>query len=174
MANNTLKSRIDPLLISLGQDQEIIQKTSRAIEIAKIILEEIGVLGIESPDEILYRILKLPNADRYDSWFAPHPYYASERACFAITDDTTDTLEAKLYILKKKSRSMIAGAVNFTPNWEDFDHTRDDSTTRVGIDFFLTPTNSLIVALSNRGKLRIMELSDHISNTQVEIFATWR
>ena len=77
MANNTLKSRIDPLLISLEQDQEIIQKTSRAIEIAKIILEEIGVLGIESPDEILYRILKLPNADRYDSWFAPHPYYAS-------------------------------------------------------------------------------------------------
>ncbi len=174
MANNTLKSLIDPLLISLGQDQEIIQKTSRAIEIAKIILEEIGVLGIESPDEILYRILKLPNADRYDSWFAPHPYYASERACFAITDDTTDTLEAKLYILKKKSRSMIAGAVNFTPNWEDADYTRDSSTARVGIDFFLTPTNSLIVALSNRGKLRIMELSDHMSNTQVEIFATWR
>ena len=174
MANNTLKSLIDPLLISLGQDQEIIQKTSRAIEIAKIILEEIGVLGIESPDEILYRILKLPNAERYDSWFAHHPYYASERACFAITDDTTDTLEAKLYILKKKSRSMIAGAVNFTPNWEDADYTRDSSTARVGIDFFLTPTNSLIVALSNRGKLRIMELSDHMSNTQVEIFATWR
>jgi type I restriction-modification system DNA methylase subunit len=69
---------------------------------------------------------------------------------------------------------MIAGAVNFTPNWEDADYTRDSSTARVGIDFFLTPTNSLIVALSNRGKLRIMELSDHVSNTQVEILASWR
>ena len=174
MANNTIKSRIDPLLVSLGRDQEIIQKISRAIEIAKIILEEIGISQIEIADEILYRILKLPNAERYDSWFASHPYYASERACFTLTDDATESLEAKLYVLKKKSRSMIAGAVNFTPNWEDADYTRDSSTARVGIDFFLTPTNSLIVALSNRGKLRIMELSDHVSNTQVEILASWR
>lgn len=174
MVNNTLKFRIDSLLISLGKNQEIIKKASIALEISKILLEEIGIENIESPDEILYRILKLPNAERYDSWFVPHPYYGSERACFSITDDTTDILEAKLYILQKKSRSTIAGAVNFTPNWEDADYTRDTSTARIGIDFFLTPSNSLLVVISNRGKLRIMELSDHMSNTQVEIFATWK
>jgi hypothetical protein len=174
MVNNTLKSRIDPLLISLGKNQEIINRTSIALEISKILLEEIGIENIEPTDEILYRILKLPNAERYDSWFVPHPYYGSERACFSITDDTTDTLDAKLYVLQKKSRSTIAGAVNFTPNWEDADYTRDSSTARIGIDFFLTPSNSLLVVLSNRGKLRIMELSDHMSNTQVEIFATWK
>lgn len=174
MVNNTLKSRIDPLLMSLGQSQEIIKKVSIALEISKILLEEIGIQNIEATDEILYRILKLPNAERYDNWFIPHPYYGSERACFSITDDTVDTLEAKLYILQKKSRSTIAGAVNFTPNWEDADYTRDNTTARIGIDFFLTPSNSLIVVLSNRGKLRIMELSDHMSNTQVEIFAIWK
>jgi type I restriction-modification system DNA methylase subunit len=45
---------------------------------------------------------------------------------------------------------------------------------KVGIDFFLTPEkDAVIVVLSNKGSLRLVELSGKLTNTQHEIFAFW-
>ena len=174
MAPVSPKSRLDTLLKGIKASTKQIERLSIALDIARTILEDMGLSSVEPADDILYRILPLPNAERYDRWFVQHPHYGGERACFLITDDDTPCIEAKFYVLQKKSRSFVTGAVKFTPNWEDKDYTRDSSTSRIGIDFFLTPENSLLIVLSNREKLRIMELSDHVTNTQVEIFQAWQ
>ena len=45
---------------------------------------------------------------------------------------------------------------------------------KVGIDFFLTPEkDAVVVVLSNKGSLRLVELSRRLTNTQNEIFNKW-
>ena len=96
-----------------------------------------------------------------------------QRAAFELVDSGEPPIQAKFYWLQKKSRLNIAGAVHLTPNWEDHDYTRNDRF-KVGVDFLLTPDGeSLVVALSNRGNLRLLELSRKLSNTQVDVLAKW-
>lgn len=93
-----------------------------------------------------------------------------ERAAFEITDAKDMPIQAKLYWLKKRSRQFIAGGVHFTENWEDADYTHNENF-KIGIDFFLSPNGkSLLVALSNRGNIRVVELQHKLNNTQVDIF----
>jgi hypothetical protein len=67
----------------------------------------------------------------------------------------------------------MAGAVHFTPNWEDAEWSRNDNY-KVGIDFFLSPdSKSFHVALSNYGKLRVLELNERLTNTDIEVLQKW-
>jgi type I restriction-modification system DNA methylase subunit len=142
--------------------------------VSREILQLMGVSGtFLDVDNIEMSKLRLPNAERYDAWFQPHPFFKSDRACFEIVDDQESLIQAKFYSLARRTKQVIAGCVHFTPNWEDADFTRTDSY-KVGIDFFLTPDmRSLIVVLSDRGNLRLLELSERLNNTQVEIFTSW-
>ena len=145
---------------------------SSALSVCKVLLEYIGI-ETKSVEDIELSKLKLPNAERYDRWFDQHPHFRGDRACFDITSKDP-LLEAKFYALQKRSKLFIAGAVSFTPNFEDRDYTRTDPDMRVGVDFFFTPEkDSVIVVLSNKGKLRLVELSGRLTNTQVEIFNLW-
>lgn len=118
-------------------------------------------------------LLKLPNSERQDPWFHQHPWMRGERAAFEILDSANMPLQAKFYWLQKKGNAFVAGGVHFTKNWEDHDYTRTPEF-KVGVDFFLTPdAESVLVVLSNRGKLRVLELSKRLTNTQLEIFQTW-
>ncbi|MEX2029267.1 MAG: TaqI-like C-terminal specificity domain-containing protein [Candidatus Paceibacterota bacterium] len=137
----------------------------------------LGYMGIEIKEieDIELSKLRLPNAERYDGWFEPHPHFRDARACFDLTPEKSETLEIKFYALRKRSRLCIAGAASFTPNFEDRDYTRKDPNMKVGIDFFLTPEkDSVIVVLSNKGSLRLVELSGRLTNTQNDIFTVWR
>jgi len=145
---------------------------SSALLVCNTLLEYMGI-ETKSIEDIELSKLKLPNAERYDRWFDAHPHFRGDRACFDLTPKDT-MLEAKFYTLQKRSRLFIAGAVNFTPNFEDRDYTRSDPNMKVGIDFFFTPErDSIIVVLSNKGSLRLVELSDMLTNTQNEIFTIW-
>jgi hypothetical protein len=136
-----------------------------------------GLLGNFSIPEVQAVIdeglLKLPNSERQDPWFHPHPWMRGERSAFDLVDADTMPIQAKFYWLQKRGNAYVAGGVHFTKNWEDHDFTRTDEF-KIGVDFFLTQeAQSLLVVLSNRGKLRVMELEKKISHTQMEIFEKW-
>jgi len=147
-------------------------KLDTAIELAQVLIRLLGLNDERTPENIyLDSTFDLPNAERYDSWFQPHPIFKSDRAVFDLVD--ASLFQAKFYWLKKHSRQIIAGGVHFTPNFEDEDFTHNERY-KVGVDFFLSPNGkSLSVALSNRGNLRIVELNKRLNSTQVDIFSKW-
>lgn len=162
---------INRLLAELEQSGEL----TAGIAIANRIIKLLGSSETTQPDLVVdEHVLQLPNAERYDHWFQSHPWMGGERAAFEITDAKDIPIQAKLYWIKKRSRQFIAGCVHFTENWEDADYTHNENF-KIGIDFFLSPNGkSLLVALSNRGNIRIVELQHKLNNTQVEIFSKWR
>ncbi len=169
MPNNVVL-KINTALATLSKERDI----ASGVAVANALLEHAGISVQENVEEVLLTALKLPNAERYDHWFQAHPKFKSNRACFAINDIKTSALEAKLYGLKKKSRLNISGAVHFTPNFEDALFTRQDPNAKVGIDFFLPPDNdAMILVVSNNKSLRVVELKDRLTNTQIDIFAKW-
>lgn len=144
------------------------------IAVAQQVLSLLGDFGQPRVDEIIddHRF-KLQNSERHDPWFHPHPWMRGERSAFELLDSDLKPVQAKFYWLQKKTRQQIAGSVHFSPNWEDHDYTRT-SAFKVGIDFFLTPSGeSLLVVLSNRGNLRVVELHERLSATQRIIFSRW-
>ncbi len=168
MPNNHLfVQRVNELLQKLDSDPS----AKNGVELANEILKLLGALNIKSAEEVFESSLELPNAERYDRWFQPHPIFKSDRACFELAE--SELLQAKFYWLQKHTRQIIAGGVHFTPNFEDEEFTHNERY-KVGIDFFLSPNGkSLHVVLSNRGNLRVVELNQRLNSTQVDIFTKW-
>lgn len=162
---------VNQLLAKLDESADL----AIGIEIANKITRLLGTQETKEADIIIdEQVLQLPNAERYDHWFQNHPWMGGERAAFEITNAKDMPIQAKFYWLKKRSRQFIAGGVHFTENWEDADYTHNDNF-KVGLDFFLSPNGkSLLVALSNRGNIRVVELQHKLNNTQLDIFTKWR
>jgi len=140
---------------------------------AVAVLELLNCAPTASTEDISLTKIQLPNAERYDHWFQPHPFFKSNRSCFELIDSEVIPLQAKFYWLQKKSKMAISGGVHFSPNWEDSEFTRAEGY-KIGIDFFLSPNaESLLIVLSDRGNLRIVELNEWLRSTQVEIFTLW-
>lgn len=140
-----------------------------------VIREIIKILDPENnklidADDILENIIPNTKFANYkiESWFSEHPIYPSERTALYVYDN--DICEMKFYWLNENStKARISAGVMMSPNWEDRDSTRNDSY-KVGIDFFLKrDCKSLLMVISNHGKLRVMEFSDRLTHTQVEI-----
>ncbi|QLL24212.1 hypothetical protein DLE04_00370 [Actinobacteria bacterium IMCC26103] len=137
------------------------------------VLDLLGCKPEQSVEDIQLTKMQLPNAERYDHWFQPHPFFKSNRSCFELVDSESFPIQAKFYWLQKKSKLAISGGVHFSPNWEDSEFTRTEGY-KVGVDFFLTANaDSLLIVLSDRGNLRIVELNERLRATQVEIFSAW-
>lgn len=162
---------VNQLLAKLDESGDL----NTGIEVANQVVRLLGTHDTKEADLVVdEHVLQLPNAERYDRWFHNHPWMGGERAAFELTDAKDIPIQAKFYWLQKRSRQFIAGSVHFTENWEDADYTHNDNF-KVGIDFFLTPNGrSVIVALSNRGNIRVVELQHKLNNTQVDIFTKWR
>lgn len=162
---------VNQLLAKLNESGEL----NTGLEIANRIMILLGSTETEPVENIVdEHVMQLPNAERYDHWFQNHPWMGGERAAFEVLDAKETPVQAKFYWLKKRSRQFIAGGVHFTENWEDAPYTRNDNF-KIGIDFFLAPDGkSLLITLSNKGNLRIVELQNKLNNTQVEIFTKWR
>ena len=145
-----------------------------AIEVANAVLNLLTSEEKHSSQNIIDdRLVLLPNAERQDHWFQKHPWAGDERAAFDVLDAQQVPLQAKLYWMKKRSRQHVAGGVHLTENWEDRDFTRN-AHYKVGIDFFVSASaDSILVVLSNKGNLRLIDLGEKLSNTQVEIFLKW-
>lgn len=149
-------------------------KLEAAISVCTQVIQLLTNETVENSESIIGNsVLALPNSDRFDSWFHDHPDFEGIKSAFSLLDENSLTLQAKLYWLKKRSNALMAGAVHFTPNWEDAEWSRSSSY-KMGIDFFLSPdSKSVHVVLSNLGKLRVLEISKRLTNTDVEIFENW-
>lgn len=162
---------VNRLLAKLDESGDL----NTGIEVANQVVRLLGTHDTKEADLVVdEHVLQLPNAERYDRWFHNHPWMGGERAAFELADAKDIPIQAKFYWLQKRSRQFIAGSVHFTENWEDADYTHNGNF-KVGIDFFLAPNGrSVIVALSNRGNIRVVELQHKLNNTQVDIFTKWR
>jgi len=123
-------------------------------------------------DDLLDETIKassFPN-QKVATWFEKHPFLGGQRTAIRHFSHEDSPIESKFYWLNKSSaKSRIAAGVMLTPNWEDSEQTRRPDY-KVGIDFFMTSAgDSLLVVLSNEGKLRVLELKERLSNTQIEI-----
>lgn len=149
-------------------------KVSKAIDLGNHVLSLITDEANTSPDDVVgEHFIELPNAERFDSWFHNHPDFAGPKSAFELLDGSQPRLQAKLYWLKKRSNALMAGAVHFTPNWEDAEWSRNENY-KVGIDFFLSPdAKSFHIVLSNDGKLRVLELTERLTNTDIEVLEKW-
>lgn len=146
----------------------------RGLEVASALLALLGNIELKSAEEVIDTgLLKLPNSERQDPWFQQHPWMRGERSAFELLDSAVIPVQAKFYWVQKGGNAIVAGAVHFTKNWEDHDFTRTDDF-KIGIDFFLMPdASSVLVVLSNRGNLRVLEISEKLTNTQREILQVW-
>ncbi len=114
-------------------------------------------------------VSNFPN-QKVESWFEKHPYIGGERTALRHFQEEDAPVESHFYWLNKSSaKSRITAGVMLTPNWEDSDLTKFPDY-KVGIDFFMTADGSaLLVVLSKEGNLRVLELSERLSNTQIDI-----
>lgn len=155
---------------------EMSRETSleKGLEAANLVVSLLTSEDLRAPQVVIDDYLvPLPNAERQDHWFMKHPWMGDERAAFDLFDGETVPIQGKFYWMKKRSRQYVSGGVHLTENWEDRDFTRNDDY-KIGIDFFLRGDGkSLLVVLSNRGNLRLIDLENRLSNTQIDIFKKW-
>ncbi|MDR3094563.1 MAG: hypothetical protein LBU62_08000, partial [Bacteroidales bacterium] len=113
---------------------------------------------------------KLPN-QKAETWFVQHPYLGGERIILEQFSQKDAPFESRFYALNKSSaKSRVSAGVHLTKNWEHSELTKN-ANYKVGINFFLSgDAKRILIALSNQGNLRVMELSEHLTNTQREIF----
>ncbi len=177
MPAKNIQTRLDEVnlrLVELGSESEIDKRLSLVIGVANSVISLLTSETKNNPQDIIDdRLVEMPNAERFDHWFQKHPWRGHERSAFDVFDGQVSPIQAKLYWMKKRSRQYVSGGVHLTENWEDRDFTRTKNY-KVGVDFFVNASaESILVVLSNRGNLRIVELQNRLTNTQVEIFAKW-
>jgi len=162
MTDLDIKKRLDPLLKKLADKKSL----DVAEELVGSILE---LLGLKSESRYL---LNIPRIDAELSRFELAPNFARQAAAFEIPIDKPETFDPKLFWVKKTTKTNLSWLVGITPNYEDSEANDYKS---IGIDFVVPSTcDSLIVLLSNKYKIRSLELKGHITHTQNEIFSSWK
>lgn len=106
------------------------------------------------------------------TWFVAHPILGSARVALSHFNDEKSLLESRLFwFSEKETKQKVSATTQFLSNWEDSNLTRNENY-KVAIDFFLSyDTNTLMMVVTNRQKLRVMEFTDSLSNTQKQILA---
>lgn len=160
---NTLeiKNKFDQLLKQLS--------TERSLDVAeKITTELVGLLNIKTIDRFLVNI---PRVDAELTRFQLAPGFARQAAAYELPHEDNKPVDLKLFWVKKTSKTNLSWIIGLTPNFED---ALSNDYKNIGIDFVVPETcDSVIVLLSNRFKIRALELKDHITPTQLEIFTQW-
>lgn len=121
------------------------------------------------PDPLPLDIFK---TQKQETWFVAHPILGSARVALSHFNDEKSPLESRLFwFSEKETKQKVSATTQFLSNWEDSNLTRNENY-KVAIDFFLSyDTNTLMMVVTNRQKLRVMEFTDSLSNTQKQILA---
>lgn len=121
------------------------------------------------PDPLPLDIFK---TQKQETWFVAHPILGSARVALSHFNDEKSPLESRLFLFsEKETKQKVSATTQFISNWEDSNLTRNKNY-KVAIDFILSyDTNTLMMVITDRQKLRVMEFSDFLSNTQKHILA---
>lgn len=119
------------------------------------------------PDPLPLDIFK---TQKQETWFVSHPILGSARVALSHFNDEKSPLESRLFWFSEKvTKQKVSATTQFISNWEDSNLTRNENY-KVAIDFFLShDTNTLMMVVSNRQRLRVMEFNESLSNTQKQI-----
>ena len=175
MKFQALNDKISELTVAskkLSSPADQVNALSAAGEVANEIIKILNsnVTGLRHGEDALEDIISSNNFKNYkvEGWFSFHPIYPDERLALRFYE--SDLCEVKFYWLNDNStKARISAGVMLTPNWEDRETTENDDY-RVGIDFFLKKdASALLMVISQRGNLRVMEFSERLTHTQVEI-----
>lgn len=162
MSNVDIRQTLDPLLKQLDEE--------RSIDVAeKIISELVNLIGIKSSDRFL---LNVPRIDAELSRFMLAPGFGRQAAAYDIPNDHSDLIDLKLFWIKKTTKTNLSWLIGITPNFED---SEANDYKNISIDFiFPESADRLIILISDKFKIRSLELKDHVTQTQLEIFSKWK
>lgn len=162
MTDLDIRQKFDALLKKLVEE--------KSFDVAEDIVSSIlNLLSIKADPRFLANI---PRVDAELSRFEIAPDFAKQAAAFRIPNDKSDTFEPHLFWVKKTTKTNLSWLIGVTPNFED---SNANDYKPIGIDF-VVPSNcdSVIVLLSNKYKIRSLELKGHLTHTQSEIFSEWK
>ena len=161
MLDLSIKNQIDPLLKKLASKKSL----DVAEEIISVILNLIGIKCEKR------QLLNIPRIDAELPRFELAPGFARQAAAFKIPIDKSNIFDINFFWIKKISQSNLSWLVGITPNFED---SEVNNYKNIGIDFVIpSECDRIIILLSNRYKVRSLELKDKIYPTQNEIFLSW-
>jgi len=162
MTDLEIKKKFDPLLSKLLKE--------RNLDIAENVVSSILELLNLTPSD--RELANIPRVDAELSRFELAPGFARQAAAFNIPVNKSDIFDPKLFWVKKTNKTNLSWLVGLAPNFEDSEANDYKS---IGIDFVIPATcDSVIILLSNKYKIRSLELKGSLSHTQVEIFSLWR
>jgi hypothetical protein len=109
------------------------------------------------------------NNQKIESWFEKHPYFNGPIA-LKLYDDKGSAFESSFFHLSDTAtKARIAATTLLGNNWEDSE-IYELPKYKIGIDFFLNfDSNSLLMVVSKRGNVRVVEFSERLTKTQEEI-----
>jgi methylase of polypeptide subunit release factors len=156
-----IKNKFDVLLKKLSAE--------RSFDVAeKITAELVELLNIKTKERFL---VNMPRVDAELTRFQLAPGFARQAAAYELPHEDNKPIDLKLFWVKKTSKTNLSWLIGLTPNFED---TLSNDYKNIGIDFVVPEScDSITVLLSNRFKVRALELKDHITQTQLEIFTQW-
>ncbi len=162
MSNVDIRQTLDPLLRQL--------EAEKSIDVAeKIISELVDLLGIRVSDRFL---LNVPRIDAELSRFMLAPGFGRQAAAYDIPNDHPELMDLKLFWVKKTTKTNLSWLIGITPNYED---SEANDYKNISIDFiFPESADRLIILISDKFKIRSLELKDHVTHTQFEIFSNWK
>jgi adenine-specific DNA-methyltransferase len=157
-----IKKQFDPLLKRLVEERNLDTAES-------VVSAVLGLLNIKPEKRFLSNI---PRIDAELSRFEIAPDFARQAAAFRIPNDKSEIIDPQLFWVKKTTKTNLSWLIGVTPNFED---TEANDYKAIGIDFVVPSScDSVIVLLSNRYKIRSLELKGHLTHTQFEIFTEWK
>ncbi|GAA6237398.1 Eco57I restriction-modification methylase domain-containing protein [Apilactobacillus micheneri] len=172
---------IDSLVIKMSKEKNKFQSLAISLDLAdeimKFILPEkdkyINQLNrnVQESGKSLPLISLNDFNSKQKTWFATHPKFKSSRTAFKIFFDSYSPLESNFFWFSEKtSKQKISVSTENLKNWGTSDLTRKENY-KVGINFFLNDkADKLSMVISNNHKFRLLELHDHLTNTQKQIF----
>lgn len=166
--------KINELLEQLKKSKSELETINTGISLSNEILAIFGASRSELHygEEVLDKAFptrKFKN-QKMEQWYAKHPYMGSARVALDLFSGQTVPVESKFYKLNESAnKAKISASTKIDSNWEDNELTMKPQY-KIGIDFFLkSDESSLLIVLTSKGNLRVLEISDHLSNTQIEI-----
>jgi len=171
---NERYQRINEILKKLQNKNTKEVVLNYSIELSNEILIALGA----NEDKLLYGEDALDMAfsnskfknQKMETWFVKHPYLKGARTALSLFKDNEEVFESNFFWLNESAtKARVSASVMMSPNWEDSELTMLPNY-KVGVDFFLNNKgDSLLIAVSDKGNLRVLELNERLSNTQIEI-----
>jgi adenine-specific DNA-methyltransferase len=161
MTDLDIRKQLDPLLKKLSDEKTL----DVAESVASVVLE---LLNLKTESRYLVNI---PRIDAELSRFELAPNFDRQAAAFEIPVNRNDIFDPKLFWIKKTTKTNLSWVIGVAPNFEDAEANDYKS---IGIDFVVpSGCDSVIILLSNKYKIRSLELKDHLTHTQFEILSSW-